>query len=157
MVESFFATLTKELLVDGLFESRAIAHREPVSVQRDLVQSTAAAFVARLPISRSVRSRAPTSQLNQVSTKPGELHVPKPPNYPLQVLLGTLPIRVGTGVAGPHLLRKAMTEQELRIDFDVRKRSGNEATDRSHYSVNDRSMRASCELDGHCRPRNARD
>ena len=28
VVESFFATLTKELLVDGLFESRAIANRE---------------------------------------------------------------------------------------------------------------------------------
>jgi transposase InsO family protein len=28
VVESFFATVTKELLVDGLFESRAIANRE---------------------------------------------------------------------------------------------------------------------------------
>ncbi len=28
VVESFFATLTKELLIDGLFESRAIANRE---------------------------------------------------------------------------------------------------------------------------------
>ena len=28
VLERFFATLTKELLVDGLFESRAIANRE---------------------------------------------------------------------------------------------------------------------------------
>jgi transposase InsO family protein len=28
VVESFFATLTKELLAEGLFESRAIANRE---------------------------------------------------------------------------------------------------------------------------------
>jgi transposase InsO family protein len=28
VVESFFATLTKELLVDGIFESRVVAHRE---------------------------------------------------------------------------------------------------------------------------------
>jgi putative transposase len=43
VVESFFATPTKALLVDGLFPTRATASRA-VRVHRDLVQSTAAAL-----------------------------------------------------------------------------------------------------------------